>query len=68
MEAISQDNILSKWRVEYKALVMEETPAWLEEEQQSQAQGVGQEQQEWGAKKDIDILEGDVVALTPPST
>jgi hypothetical protein len=41
-------NILSGWRVEYEAPVMEEAPAWLEkeEEEEQHALGEGEKQQE----------------------
>jgi hypothetical protein len=71
VDAISLDNIniLSEWRVEYEAPIMEEAPEWLEEEEQQQASTrAGEEQQEWGAEEHFDIMEGDVAASTPPST
>jgi hypothetical protein len=38
VDTISLDNIniLSEWRVEYEAPIMEEALAWLEEEEQQQ--------------------------------
>jgi hypothetical protein len=72
VDAISLDNIdvLSKWRVESEMPIMEEAPAWLEEEpeqQQALEELQGEEQQkeeEWPE----DIMEGDVLASTQPST
>jgi hypothetical protein len=45
VDTISLDNIniLSEWRVEYEAFVMEEALAWLEEEEQQQTHGVQEE-------------------------
>jgi hypothetical protein len=64
VDAISLDNIdvLSKWRVESEVPIMEEAPAWLEEKQQQE------EQEEEEEEQLEDIMEGDVLASTPPST
>jgi hypothetical protein len=72
MDAISLDNIdvLSKWRVEVKMPIMEEAPAWLEEEseqQQDLEEQQGEEKQEQEERLE-DIMEGDVLASTQPST
>jgi hypothetical protein len=62
VDAISLDNIdvLSKWRVESEVPITNEAPAWLEEEQQQEDQEEEEELE--------DIMEGDVLASTPPST
>ena len=72
VDAISLDNIdvLSKWRVESEMPIMEEAPAWLDEEPEQQhaleeQQGEEeQEEEEWPE----DIMEGDVQTSTQPST
>jgi hypothetical protein len=51
VDAISLDNIdvLSKWRVESEMPIMEEAPAWLDEEpeqQQALQEQQGEEEQE----------------------
>jgi hypothetical protein len=73
VDAISLDNIdvLSKWRVESEMPIMEEAPAWLEEEpeqQQALEEQQGEEEQEEEEEEEEewleDIMEGDVLAST----
>lgn len=50
---------------------MEESPAWLEEEDQQQRQSTKwawEEHQVQGVEEDFEIMEGDVEPSTPPST
>jgi hypothetical protein len=72
VDAISLDNIdvLSKWRVEFEMPIMEEAPAWLDEEpeqQQALEEQQGEEEQEEEEWLE-DIMEGDVQSSTQPST
>jgi hypothetical protein len=78
VDAISLDNIdvLSKWRVEVEMPIMEEAPAWLEEEPKQQQdlggaiQGEEEEQEQEREEEERleDIMEGDVLASKQPST
>ena len=73
VDAISLDNIdvLSKWRVESKIPIMEEAPAWIDEEleqQQALEEQQGEEEQEEEEEWPEDIMEGDVQSLAQPST
>jgi hypothetical protein len=71
VDAISLDNIdvLSKWRVEAEVPIMEEAPAWLEEEPEQQQEEEGRSKEEEEEEEQLeDIMEGDVLASTPPST
>ena len=77
VDAICLDNIdvLSKWRVEDELPIMEEAPAWLDEEQQQQQQGQeDEEEQEEEQEEEADrfdpedFMEGDVASSAPPST
>jgi hypothetical protein len=75
VDAISLDNIdvLSKWRVEFEMPIMEEAPAWLDEEpeqQQALEEQQGEEEQEEEEEEEWseDIMEGDVQTLAQPST
>jgi hypothetical protein len=70
VDAISLDNInvLFKWRVKFEVLTMEKAPAWLEEEQQQEEQKGEEEKKEQEEEWLEDIMEGDVLASTPPST
>ena len=57
------------WRLSY--LIMEEAPAWLDEEQQGQEDEEEQEeeQEEEADRFDPkDFMEGDVASSAPPST
>ena len=75
VDAICLDNIdvLSKWRVEVELPIMEEAPAWLDEEQQQQGQEDEEEQEEEQEEEaerfePEDFMEGDVASSPPPST
>ena len=77
LDGISLDNIdvLSKWKVEVELPIMEEEPAWLDEEQQQQQQGQeDEEEQEEEQEEEADrfdpddFMEGDVASSAPPST
>ena len=61
VDAISLNNIdvLSKWRVEIELPLMEEAPAWLEEQQR---------QQEQEEKQLEDFMRANVPTSAPPST
>jgi hypothetical protein len=65
VDAISLKNIdvLSKWRVEVEMPIMEEAPTWLEEEPEQQ-----QDLEEQEEERIEDIMEGDVLTSTQPST
>jgi hypothetical protein len=72
VDAIALDSIdvLSKWRVEAEMPIMEEAPAWLEEEpeqQQDLEEQQGEEEEEEEERLE-DIMEGDMLASTQPST
>jgi hypothetical protein len=72
VDAISLDNIdvLSKWRVESEMPIMEEAPAWLDEEpeqQQALEEQQGEEEEEEEEWPE-DIMEGDVQTSAQPST
>jgi hypothetical protein len=68
VDAIYLDNIdvLSKWRMEAEMPIMEEAPAWLEEEPEQQ-QDLEKQQGEGEEEQLEDIIEGDVLASAPPS-
>jgi hypothetical protein len=74
VDAISLDNIdvLFKWSVDSEMPIMEETPAWLEEEpeqQQALEEKQGEEEQQQQQEEwPKDIMEGDVLASAQPST
>ena len=76
VDAICLDNIdvLSKWRVEAELPIMEEAPAWLDEEQQQQQQGQEDEEEQEEEQEEAerfdpeDLMEGDVASSVPPST
>ena len=71
VDAICLDNIdvLSKWRVEVELPIMEEAPAWLDEEQQQQGQEEEEQEEEEEENFDSeDFMEGDVASSAPPST
>jgi hypothetical protein len=59
VDAIALDNIdvLSKWRVEAEMPIMEEAPAWLEEEPRQQ-QDLKEQQGEEEQKQDEEEEEG----------
>ena len=74
VDAICLDNIdvLSKWRVEVELPIMEEAPAWLDEEQQKGQEDEEEQEEEQEEEADRfdpeDFMEGDVASSAPPST